>query len=207
MTTSNNELIIRTATPADAALAAPLVLSSAPDVYAYLFTRLGKQAEEFVRHCLTLDKGLFGCQAHTVVELDGQVVGVASFYSKAEYFRWAKQTSPIVAAYYRWRVPFMLLRLNASQRWMVPPVENELYLANFGVATGLRGQGIGGQMLQYGLALAQQRELAIYSLDVSVANPNAERLYQRFGMHSISEASFPGARGRVSDSRRMQMSV
>lgn len=204
---TKNKIIIRPARPEDAAAAMPLIISSGPDVFAYLFNRLGKSAEDFVLHSLQSNKGLFGYQAHTVAELDGQVVGAGSFYSRKEYKQWSNQMTPLLAKHYRWRLPFMLDRLLKSTQWMVAPAYDEWYLANFGVSPEWRGHGIGEQMLQYGLQQAQNQNKRIYSLDVSHANPNAERLYRRFGMDEVNNQVFPGAKGRVADCRRLQMVV
>lgn len=204
---SHSDLIIRNAKPADAEAAALLILSAATDVYPYLFSRYGKRVEEFLLHCLTQDKGLFGHQAHTVAELDGQVVATTSFYSRAEYKQWSDELTPILLKYYGWRTPFMLRRLLRSTDWMVPPARDEWYLANFGVAPKLRSHGIGWQLLEYGLEQARKRDMRIYSLDVSQANPNAERLYRRFGMAEVSTSTFRGAGDAVSDARRLQMLV
>src|SRR5229473_1757132 len=72
-------LTFRAATPADVADAVPLIYSSGPSAFDYVFdigNSLG--AQEFLRFAYLRRGGEFGWQAHRVAEIGGRVAAAAS---------------------------------------------------------------------------------------------------------------------------------
>ena len=102
-----------------------------------------------------------------------------------------------------------MLRSSHLSGVMVPPKKNELYLANFGVSSELRGTGIGGQMLQRKIDFAKSAGYKIFSLDVAVTNPRAEALYKKYGLDVICEKKFTGKREGIDvpDCRKMELAL
>ena len=59
--------------------------------------------------------------------------------------------------------------------------KDDLYIGNLVVVDGLRGQGIGSEILKNSLQLANDKKCKRVLLDVIFENVNAKRLYERTG--------------------------
>ena len=59
--------------------------------------------------------------------------------------------------------------------------KDDFYIGNLVVADGLRGQGIGSELLKNSLQLANNKKCKRILLDVTFENVNAKRLYERTG--------------------------
>jgi ribosomal protein S18 acetylase RimI-like enzyme len=141
-----------------------------------------------------------------VAPINGQVVGIAAFYNLASYVRLTLEHLRQLWRFYPApNFPGLAIRAMHLKSVMPAPAQAMHYVADFAVAEEFQGTGIGTQLLdhQRGLALALGRTL--YTLDVSVENPRAQALYQRYGFSVAAENKFSGPRGAVPDSRRMTM--
>ncbi len=67
---------------------------------------------------------------------------------------------------------------------------DDLYIGNLVVADGLRGQGIGTELLKNSFQLANDKKCKRVLLDVTFENPNAKRLYERTGFKVCEEKQF-----------------
>ena len=201
------EIDIRPAGAQDQQAAVPLIYSSGPEAFDYVFNQASMHALQFLEAAFVTGRGLFGYQNHWVAEADGQVVAAVSFYSAAEYNRYSMQVLGQVLRLYPltawWPV---LSRSLQTKRWMPPPGRYMEYVANFGVAESMRGRGVGQQMLAYGLERARQRGKSVYALDVADSNPRAQALYERFGMQQRSEQASPMP-GKVPNANRLCMDM
>jgi len=90
---------------------------------------------------------------------------------------------------------------------MKPPRDGELYLANYGVDARLRSQGIGSLMIRHKLAEARTQGYRTFGLDVSVANPRGQALYERLGMKMVREKTFSNPKANVANARKMELSL
>jgi len=83
------------------------------------------------------------------------------------------------------------------------------YISNLGVASDLRGRGIGGTLLNHQKELARNNGRGVYALDVSVNNPRAQKLYESLGLKVTRENHLNGFMGcrTVPDTRRMEMNL
>lgn len=201
------ELTIRPAQASDLEAAVPLIYSSGPEAFDYIFNQAGISSREFLQRAFVTGRGLFGFNNHWVAECKGEVVGAVALYSAAEYNRYSLDVLLQVLRFYppgAW-MP-VLGRSLKTKRWMPPPPRCMDYVANFGVAESVRGQGAGRKMLDYGLARARERGKTVYALDVADTNPRAQALYERFGMQLVSEQASP-APGRVPGARRLSMAI
>jgi ribosomal protein S18 acetylase RimI-like enzyme len=79
----------------------------------------------------------------------------------------------------------IILADGAPAGWMViAELPEELRLAEIMVSANARGQGVGSAAIRAAIADAQQLGKPC-RLNVSVANPDAERLYERLGFRRI----------------------
>lgn len=179
---------IRRAEARDAQFAAPLVYSSGQEAFDLLFERRGHTAVEFLAYSLARPGGFFGYKTHVVAVLDGQIAAAAAFFTREGYLMRDFITSMQALVFYGpLAVPGMVRDGNRVKRLLPPPGENALYLGDFGVREDFRGHGIGAQILDCGRQKARESGLA-YELDVSVANPRARALYERYGFKAVSES-------------------
>jgi ribosomal protein S18 acetylase RimI-like enzyme len=150
---------------------------------------------------------MFGHRNHTVVELDGQVVGIGAFYSGMEYQDLSLGTLRQILRFYHITCPGVLRRAMQSTRWMPPPGRRTLYVANLGVSPRFRGQGIGARLLHAQMDLARRQHKAKFALDVAANNPRAQQLYERLGLRVVAESEAEPVRKHVQlpRSRRMEL--
>lgn len=175
-------LEIRQARPEDADDAAELIYSAAPDAYEFLYAAKGGRALDYIHYEFRRGSGFLGADAHTVAVADGEVVGIGSFYTKAEYQQLSSaQGKNLIAHFGWWEFLRMMPRGLRIQRGISKLKDGQLYLANLGVKPQLRSRGIGKALIEAAAQRARAQSLRQLVLDVSEKNPRAEALYQRLG--------------------------
>ena len=200
-------LTIRRAEARDVEAAVPLIYSSGPEAYEFVFSHGKVDANTYLRRAFVTGRGLFGYQNHFVAEQAGQVVAAVAIYSAAEYNRYSLNVILDLPRAYPPQAWLKVISCSLkTKRWMPPPRRNMDYVANFGVAADVRGQGVGQQLLSFGLERARARGKTVYALDVAVTNPRAQALYERFGMQVVGEQVSP-APDKMPNARRMSMAV
>lgn len=208
VTTVPDVITIRPARPDDSGPIAELMYSAGMDIYDYLFKTRKTTAVDFIRHEFASGIGFCGYKNVTVAVKDGVVVGTGCFYDRARYERLLRGTGKNIFDFFGvlGMVP-VLLRSRHNGSTMKPPRDGELYLANFGVDARLRSQGIGSKMIRHKLAEARQQGYRIFGLDVSVANPKGQALYERLGMKAVREKVFSNPNAGVANCRKMELSL
>jgi ribosomal protein S18 acetylase RimI-like enzyme len=207
-----NEPIIRRARPEDVAAAVPLIYSSGPSAFDYVFShRTRTTAQDFLAHAFTCAGGGFGYAIHWVVELDGAVVGTAAGYTGSDARRFMLPAiGQIFHCYGLWGSWPVLGRGLRIEQIIVPPRgPGYYYIANVGIAPELRGRGLGQWLLEHLHTEARERGATTLALDVSVENPRAEALYRRMGYEEVREvrSNLRNDTGYVANHRRMERGV
>ena len=208
MSVMQDAVEIRMAQPDDEGPIAELMYSSGPDIYNYLFATRKKMPQDFIRHEFLSGSGFCGYPNVTVAILDGRVVGTGCFYDRQRYERLVKGTGKNIFTFFgvMGAMPVMW-RTRHSGSIMKTPRDGELYLANFGVDPAMRSKGIGSQMIRHTLAEARQQGYRTFGLDVSVANPRGQALYERLGMKMVREKVFSNPDACVPNARKMELSL
>lgn len=208
MSTSNlSKIQIRPARAEDVDAALPLIYSSGPVVWDFLFG--DGQAESsmpFLRKAWLSGNGVAGYKWHWLAEVDGQVLGSISVYSGVEYSQISNQTALQVVRYFGFGCFRRFARLLKFGKYLMPaPAKNVDYVANLGVAEASRGLGIGAALLAHFERRAMERGKRYYELDVVTSNPRAQALYERFGMVVYKERGYqPFIAQGLSTTRRMR---
>lgn len=203
---------IRRARATDVEAAVPLIFSSGPDAFNYVFSyRTRVDALGFLAYAFGCDRGEFGWPVHWVAALDGEVVATAAGYTgaTARHFtgpaiRQILHCNGLIAG------ARVIRRGLQIERIIVPPSRPELfYIGNVGVAPALRGRGIGKMLFEHLHEEARRQGATVAALDVSVENPRAEALYTRLGYRAVKEnpSKLHNAAGRVADHRRMEFEL
>lgn len=202
-----DEVRFRAATPDDVVAAVPLIHSSGPTAFEYVFAVPGRgDAQNFLAYAFVDGAGEFGWRNHCVGELHGRVVAVGAGFGGESTPAFTLAAARQIFGHYRLRSPGVVARGLRVERVIQPPVRGMHYLAHLGVAPGLRGQGIGGALVAYLIEQGRAQGKRRLALDVATTNPLAQALYQRLGFVVAGErdSTLANAQGTVPAHRRME---
>jgi GNAT superfamily N-acetyltransferase len=198
----------RPATPEDAAVAVPLIYSSGPVAFDYVFTtRDGGDAQAFLQHCFVDGAGEFGWRNHWVGVVDGKVVAVGAGYGADTKWAFTLAAARQIIGHYGLRRGLSVIARGLRVESLIRPPEGDMhYLAHLAVLPELRGQGVGRALIDQLVGMARDASRNRVVLDVASSNPRAEALYRRAGFKVVGErmSRLANARGRVPDHRRME---
>jgi ribosomal protein S18 acetylase RimI-like enzyme len=200
-------LTFRAASRADAADAVPLIYSSGPAAFDYVFNIGGtRDAQAFLRFAYLHGGGEFGWRAHRVAEMDGQVAAAGAAFDGRAVVHFTIAGALLILRFYgpirAWGVMIRGLRTETVIR---PPHAEEYYLCHLGVREEMRGHGIGARLIRHLLEGLDDRRHRCATLDVAVTNPRAQLLYERLGfaVDELRSSKLQNRRGRVADHYRM----
>ncbi len=211
-----NEVLIREARPEDAVRAAPLIYSSGPACFDYIFShRTPVNAIQFLERMFAEPKGEFGFTHHRVAELfrdgdgesEGEVVGTGTFFTGAEVPGFTiAALRQILGCYGLSRGPGVIRRGLQIEGIVRPPKGDMHVIAHIGVAPELRGRGIGTIIMEHLMQAGRERGRSVAVLDVSAENPRAQALYERLGFVVTDErpSNLSNETATVPDHRRME---
>lgn len=199
-------LQIRPACADDADLAVPLIYSSGPAAFDYVFARADADARRFLARAFADASGEFGHRNHVVGELGGRVVAVGAGFDHADTAAFTVAAARQILRHYGWRAGGPILRGLRTERVIRPPARGEYYLGHLGVAPDWRGHGFGTHMVDWLLEQACAQGCRCAVLDVAADNPRAQALYVQLGFRVRHErhSHLRHAHGAVPVQRRMQ---
>ena len=201
-------LTFRAASQADVADAVPLIYSSGPAAFDYVFDIGGtRDAQAFLRFAYLHGGGEFGWRAHRIAEVGGQVAAVGAAFDGRTVLRFAIAAALQILGFYgairAWGVMLRGLRVETIIR---PPLAQEFYLCHLGVREEMRGHGIGARFMRHLLEGLDAKRHRCATLDVAVTNPRAQLLYERLGfeVEALRDSKLQNRRGCVADHYRMR---
>jgi ribosomal protein S18 acetylase RimI-like enzyme len=208
----SRNLVFRPAQPADADAAIPLIYSSAPAAFDYLFAVPGRGgAQEFLRRAFIDGAGQFGFRNHVVGVEDGVVVAVGAAWCGRSNLTFMLGGARQIFAYYGLGAALgVTWRACRIEKIIAPPARSELCIGNLGVSPERRGGGIGAAMIAQLIANHRHSGIGKAVLDVAVSNPRGQQLYERLGFTVTAEHHSRlanTAQAVVVDHRRMEMSM
>ena len=198
----------RVATAQDAGAVVPLIYSSGPAAFDYVFALPGHgDAQSFLHRAFVDGAGEFGWRNHVVGECEGVVVATGAGYGGETPLAFTLAAARQILAHYGLRrAPGVIARGLRVEQVIPPPARGMHYLAHLGVSPALRGQGIGqaliDELVRRGLQQGRRRMV----LDVAASNPRAQALYERLGFEVTGErhSALANAQGAVPSHRRME---
>jgi len=205
-------IAIRQARPADSGAAVPLIYSSGPAAFDFVFSHPRRGLPlDFLHRAFIDGSGEFGYRNHIVVEVDGAVIGVGAGYSGATALSFTLAAArQIIGQYGVAAGSGVIVRGLRVERVVPPPLAKDLfYIGHLGIAPDLRSRGIGRQMTDYLLQRGRAAGFSRAALDVSAANPRAQALYEKIGFRVIAEhrSTLRNRYASVPDHRRMEMAL
>lgn len=194
----------------DVKLAVPLIYSSGPEAFRYVFSQHRReQALEFLHMAFQSGRGEFGYHRHLAVMRDDHLVGIGALLQQRQKLDDFCGVVTQMISFYRlncWRV---MWRGSITQRVIQPPQKNIGFIANLGIAAECRGQGIGTLLIAQLLQLARDAGYSKAGLDVAASNPEAQKLYEALGFcvkqqrHSSARSAF----GKLCDHYYMEKDI
>lgn len=205
------EVTFRDARPEDVEDAVPLIYSSGPAAFDYVFSHGTRvNARGFLGRAFVDERGEFSYRHHRVAVWEGEIVGVGACFSgeDARYF-----TVPVLRQIFGCYGPVtglaVVRRGLQVERTVEPPKGRLHYIAHLGVVPELRGRGIGAQLVEHLLGIGRVQGRTTAGLDVAVTNPRAQRLYERLGFAVVREleSRYENATAVVPSHRRMERAI
>ena len=187
------KIIIRPAIKDDSDYCVEMIYSAGIEMYDYMFARGSIKATDYIRYEFEQGCGFAGYRIHSVAEIDGEVVGVASFYNEQQMFAIGRNALKNVIKFYGiCRAITVFHRCRYIGSVVESPRNNEIYIANIGVVQKAWGNGVASALIQYGATQARQDGYHLLSLDVAANNHRAEKLYRHLGFEFIKQKTFLG---------------
>lgn len=199
---------IRRAQPGDVDSAIPLIYSSGPHEFDYIFNLGNKTAQDYLSFAFP---GRLGSQSHrvcTVATVDGLVVGIGSFFTSRDNLQLGFGNFWNILRFYGLPATMKVARRTVRMENIIPPPEADAgFICQLGIQEKWRGYGIGTALIRHYSQLALQMGLRKCILDVAITNPRAQVLYERLGFKVVQENKWndPNSKIRVPDQRRMEL--
>ena len=204
---SSGDLVFRPARATDADGAVPLIYSSGPAAFDYVFAVAGRPAQGFLHRAFTDGDGEFGWRNHVVATIDSQVVAAGTGFGSESALGFTLAAARQIVRHFGLHAAGTIIRGLRTERVIQPPARDEWYLAHLGVRPELRGEGIGQRLLDHLLAQGRAAGKAHATLDVAATNPRAQALYLRLGFAVTAQrvSTLRNAYGSVPTSIRMAL--
>ena len=172
---------LKESNPSEVDIAVPLIYSSGPDAFEYVFKNKQVSAVDFLKHAFVREGGEFSFDNHYSLYADGRMVGIGSVFNAKTANGFGKADGLNILRFYKWKSPKVIKDGLAVERIIKIPVKNETAIAHLGILPELRGKGLGKQLIAGLMVRAEKDSYSRFILDVSEENPRAKVLYERLG--------------------------
>ncbi len=199
----NSSIFIRSAQPGDVDAIVPLIYSSGPAAWDYVFTQGSKTPFDFLSTSFIKSGNTISYKNHYVAELNGEVVGAIMSYRQPSFLLLNGGTALRIVSVYGFSAPKVMARGLITEGMIRPPKSGRLYLGHIAVSEKHRGKGIGKELIRF--MSKEFPQFQILSLDVSQKNEAAIRLYKGLGFQTMEGRSFSGPTGKVPDHFYMEV--
>ncbi|MCG6147622.1 GNAT family N-acetyltransferase [Leptospira levettii] len=200
-----NPVTIRNAKPEDIKHIVPLIHSSGPLAWNFVFQEGNLTAFDFLNSTYPKRGNTISYTNHYVAEKEGQVVGSILQYSQPSFLALTAGTALQILTLYKWKAPKVMARGLKTETVIQPPKSKCLYLGHIAVLESHRNQGIAKQLIEF--MIQNHQAYKTIALDVSVENPSAIGLYQKLGF-IIKETRHPkGWEGKIPSHHYMEKSI
>ncbi|GAA5317482.1 MAG: hypothetical protein AseanaTS_26870 [Candidatus Pelagadaptatus aseana] len=179
----------RPAHPGDCDQVVPLIHSSGPKTFRYVFSvDYSDQSLDFLRQAFIVGEGQFSYSEHWVIVADGTIVGCGSLANPDNNLSHMLQAVKQIFGFYGLLKGIGVLLRGLKVEQVIPPAKSgEAYICN--LAAKPQGRGYGSRMIDHLIGIGQSNNLTTASLDVADSNTNAKALYARMGFREIVHRS------------------
>ena len=169
----------RPCTPEDQHDMVPLIYSSGPKTFDYVFSLdYPSQSEDFLHYAYQCDEGQFSYSEHTAMTFEGDIVAGGCITSGEQLNKHMWSNVKQIFAFYGVIKGIKVMRRGLRVERVIPPPKNEIaYICNLGAA--VKGKGYGSQLIEEFEQTARDALHDVIALDVADSNTHARRLYDR----------------------------
>lgn len=171
----------RNCTPEDVDKAVPLIFSSGPDAFSYVFKNKKYSPIDFLKYAFRRRGGEFSYDNHYAVILNGELVGIGSAFDSKRAKGFEKKEFLNIINFYKINALPVLIKGLKTERIVRLPKSNEICIAHLGVSENYRGLGLGRKLIAFLMKASNATSTDYFVLDVSEENPKAKALYDRLG--------------------------
>lgn len=204
-----SNIVIRPSLPEDAALAVPLIYSSGPAAFDYVFKTNKFSAQDFLNYAFVRSGGAFSFQNHHSVLLDDKLVGAGAVFTGDQTLGFTYYDAKKIIGFYKWEALGIIKRGLAIEGLIKPPKKPEVSLEHLGIHESERGTGLGTKMIGELMKNPKIKNQKRFVLDVSSENPRAQQLYERLGfaLTKTCVSRLNNRFGHVVDHYRMERKI
>lgn len=203
----NEQISFRKCIPTDVNEVVPLIYSSGPAAFSFVFTNKTKSATDFLTYAFQKKGGEFSYDNHYALLLDDQIVGAGSVFNSKRAKGFAASDGLNIIKYYRTKSLSVLSNGLKTEKVIKIPKGNEISIAHLGIKPELRGKGLGTYLIDFLMKESKAKSADVFILDVSEENPKAKSLYDRLGfiVTKVEESTMKNDYGHVANHFRMRL--
>lgn len=173
--------------PSDVELAIPLIYSSGPDAFSYVFNNGKFTALDFLRSAFQTKGGEFSYDNHIAMLLDDELIGIGSAFSGDRGTSFTISDALKIMKQYKLGAVKIMSRGLRVEQLIKLPKGDQVALAHIAIIEKMRSKGYGQKLMEHLMDKAKFNKDEHFVLDVSAINPRAKALYERLGFTVTKE--------------------
>jgi ribosomal protein S18 acetylase RimI-like enzyme len=176
------QFTLRQAIANDVTWAAPLLFSSGPALFSYIFASPSDQAQEILSQAFRQPNHAFSYEYTQVVEVEGRPAGLMVGYSGALKHQVEEKVHFVMARILPlMKLPKILVNVADLSRIKQDVRMQDYYVLSLGILPEFRNQGLGKQLLKQTELQAERAACRSICLDVTFNNHAAQALLKGRG--------------------------
>ena len=175
------KIALRKSQKSEVNIAVPLIYSSGPPSFEYVFKNDQVGAIDFLKHAFVRVGGEFSYDNHYSLYLNNEMVGIGSVFDAKQAGSFTFYDGKNILRFYKLKSLGIIRRGLQVEGLIKLPKKKEIVLAHLGVQPDMQGKGLGTKLIAALMEKANQEEDSRFILDVSEENPRAKALYDRLG--------------------------
>lgn len=206
-----NNIEFKMTSPSDVAAAIPLMHSSGPYSFDYVFCdSYQAQATEYLAKAFVESDIEFSHRHHLGLYLEGELVALGCIKTSAQNADFMVAALKSFFRHFSFLTALgVLWRGLRTEAVICPPNKQAAILCNLGVDESRRGLGLGSRLIAALEERAKSFGHEVVELDVAANNPKAKALYERLGYQDkhIKASKLRSTYGFVPSHTRMRKSL
>jgi len=176
-----NNLTLRHSKKEEVDQAVPLIYSSGPPSFEYVFKNDKVTAQDFLRYAFVREGGEFSYQNHYSLYWEDKLVGIGSVFDAKEAGGFVLADAMNIFRFYKFGSLGPVQSGLKIEKLILLPKKKEIAIAHLGIEPHMQGKGLGTKLIELLKTKANKTAESIWVLDVSEENPRAKALYDRLG--------------------------
>ena len=161
--------------------AVPLIYSSGPPSFEYVFKNDKVVAQDFLRYAFVREGGEFSYQNHYSLYWEDKMVGIGSVFDAKQANGFTLADAMNIFRFYKFGSLGPVKSGLKVEKLILLPAKQEIAIAHLGIEPAMQGKGLGTKLIELLKGKADKTADSIWVLDVSEENPRAKALYDRLG--------------------------